>query len=59
MSNISIRKKKKRGFYGHSTSIMIITYLLLKDKDSALEQYKILKSLDTEKANVLYDEIYK
>jgi len=59
MSNISIRKKKKRGFYGHSTSIMIITYLLLKDKDSALEQYKILKSLDTELTNKLFNLINK
>ena len=33
-------------------------YLLLNDIDSALKQYKILKKLDTEKANILFDFIY-
>jgi tetratricopeptide (TPR) repeat protein len=37
-----------------------ITYaIFLNDRDSALEQYKILKSLDPEKANELYNMIYK
>jgi hypothetical protein len=29
------------------------------DKGSALEEYKILKTLDTEKANKLFNLIYK
>ena len=32
-------------------------YHQLNDRDSALEQYKILKKLDTELANTLYDYI--
>ena len=35
------------------------SYVSLKDKDSALEQYKILKSLDSELANELFNLIYK
>ena len=35
-----------------------ITYLQLEDRGSAIEQYKILKKLDTEKANDLFNEIY-
>jgi len=35
------------------------TYLILGDKGSALEEYKILKDLDKEKANKLYNFIYK
>ena len=34
-------------------------YLCLNDRDSALEQYKILKKLDTELANELFNKIYK
>ena len=34
------------------------TCLILNDKGSALEQYKILKKLDTEMANVLFNLIY-
>ena len=34
-------------------------YKLLNDKGSALEQYKILKKLDTELANELFNEINK
>jgi len=34
-------------------------YSLLNDRDSALEQYKILKKLDTEKAKQLLNKIYK
>ena len=35
-----------------------IAYLGLNDRGSAMEQYKILKKLDTEKANDLFNEIY-
>ena len=34
-----------------------VTYLSLHDRDSALEQYKILKNLDTEWANELFNLI--
>ena len=34
-----------------------IAYLLLNDRGSALEQYKILKKLDTELANKLFNFI--
>jgi hypothetical protein len=34
-------------------------YVLSNDKDSALEQYKILKSLDSERANKLFNLINK
>ena len=36
-----------------------LTYLILKDNGSALEQYKILKKLDSERANQLFNLIYK
>ena len=36
-----------------------LVYVSLNDKGSALEQYKVLKSLDPERANKLYDEIHK
>jgi tetratricopeptide (TPR) repeat protein len=36
-----------------------LLYNLSNDKDSALVQYEILKSLDTEWANRLFNEIYK
>jgi|TARA_B100002003_G_scaffold194508_1_gene184175 tetratricopeptide (TPR) repeat protein len=35
------------------------SYAFLNDVDSALEEYKILKILDPEKANLLFNEIYK
>ncbi len=35
------------------------TYILLNDRDFALEQYKILKSLDSERANKLFNLIYE
>ncbi len=35
-----------------------IVYILLKDRGSAMEQYKILKKLDTERANRLFNLIY-
>ena len=34
------------------------SYLLLNDRDSALEQYEILKNLDPYLANLLFVEIY-
>ena len=36
-----------------------IAYLVTGDKDSALEEYKILKTLDAEKANELFKLISK
>ena len=36
-----------------------IAYLSLNDRGSAMEQYKILKKLDTEMANELFNVIYK
>ena len=36
-----------------------VAYLLLNDRDSALEQYEILKTLDSERANKLYNFLYK
>jgi tetratricopeptide (TPR) repeat protein len=36
-----------------------VAYVELNKRNSALEQYKILKKLDTEKANKLFDRIYK
>ena len=32
-----------------------VVYVAIKDRDSALEQYEILKTLDTEKANELFN----
>jgi tetratricopeptide (TPR) repeat protein len=36
-----------------------LAYLSVNDRGSALEQYKILKDLDTESANKLFSLIYK
>ena len=36
-----------------------LAYCGSEDRGSALEQYKILKELDTEKANQLFNHIYK
>jgi hypothetical protein len=36
-----------------------VAYLVTGDKDSALEEYKILKTLDAEKANELFKLIDK
>ena len=36
-----------------------LTYAFSNDRDSALEHYIILKSLDSERANELYNMIYK
>ena len=35
------------------------TFLWMDDRNAAKEQYRILKGLDTELANTLYDMIYK
>jgi len=35
-----------------------VAYLLIKDRDSALNEYKILKELDIDLANKLFDLIY-
>ena len=43
----------------HTHTILGLAYVFLYDRDSALEQYKILKSLDSELANKLYNMIYK
>ncbi len=34
-------------------------YVILNDRGSAFEQYKILKSLDSERANKLFNRIYQ
>ena len=34
-------------------------YLQSNDRDSAIDQYKILKKLDTKRANELFDLIYE
>ena len=36
-----------------------VVYVAIKDRDSALEQYKILKNLDSKLANELFNLIYK
>jgi len=36
-----------------------VTYLVIGDKGSALDEYKILKTLDAEQANKLFNLIYK
>jgi tetratricopeptide (TPR) repeat protein len=36
-----------------------LAYLSLHDRDSAIDQYKILKKLDTKRANELFDLIYE
>ena len=38
---------------------MGVAYTLIGDSGSALEEYKILKNLDTERANKLFNSIYK
>jgi tetratricopeptide (TPR) repeat protein len=38
---------------------MGMLYLILDDRGAALEEYKILQTLDKEKANVLFNSIYK
>ena len=36
-----------------------VVYIMLNDRGSALDQYKILKKLDTELANELFNFIYR
>jgi tetratricopeptide (TPR) repeat protein len=36
-----------------------LTYLLLNDRSSALDEYKMLKDLDLQLANELFNRIYK
>ena len=36
-----------------------VVYVAIKDRDSALEQYEILKKLDSELANKLFNMIYE
>ncbi len=36
-----------------------VAYAFLNDRDSALEHYKILKSLDSERANELFNLMYQ
>jgi tetratricopeptide (TPR) repeat protein len=36
-----------------------ITYLISNDRGSALDEYKILKDIDSERANKLFNLIYK
>ena len=39
--------------------ILVIVYLQLNDRGSALEEYKILKTLNPEMANKLFNLIYE
>ncbi len=43
--------------YADAHSNLGLAYHYSNDRNSALEQYKILKELDTELANELFDEI--
>ncbi len=45
--------------YAEAHYILGISYLLIGDKGSALDEYKILKDLNKELANELFDLIYK
>jgi len=44
--------------YADAHNNLGLAYLGLNDRGSALEQYKILKKLDTEQANKLFNFIY-
>ncbi len=44
--------------YADAHNDLGLAYLGLNDRGSALEQYKILKKLDTEQANKLFNFIY-
>jgi len=52
-------------YYGQQTVISFIlditglSYSAVGDKGSALEEYKILKTMNTERANKLFSLIYK
>lgn len=43
----------------HAHHMLGIIYLINRDKGSALKEYKILKTLDAEKANELFNKIHK
>jgi Flp pilus assembly protein TadD len=45
--------------YANAHYALGLVYLITGDKGSALEEYKILKTLDIEKANKLFNAIYK
>ena len=45
--------------YANAHYLLGITYLQINDRGSAIEQYKILKKLDTEMGNELFNLIYK
>jgi lipoprotein NlpI len=45
--------------YAKAHNNLGLAYFLLNDRSSALEEYKILKELDTELANLLFNFIYK
>jgi uncharacterized protein (TIGR02145 family) len=45
--------------FADAHSVLGLTYLIIGNKGSALEEYKILKTLDPEKANELFNLIYK
>jgi len=44
--------------YVEAHFLLGVTYLLIRDRNSALNEYKILKELDIDKANELFDFIY-
>jgi len=44
--------------YVEAHFLLAINYLIIGDKNSALNEYKILKELDIDKANELFDSIY-
>jgi tetratricopeptide (TPR) repeat protein len=44
--------------YVYSHFVLGLSYFLIGDKSSALNEYKILKNLDINKANELFDLIY-
>ena len=39
--------------YAYAQFMLGCVYVVIKDRDSALEQYEILKTLDSERANIL------
>jgi len=45
--------------YAEAHCILGVTYLMTGDKGSALEEYKILKTVNAELANKLFNMIYK
>jgi tetratricopeptide (TPR) repeat protein len=45
--------------YAEAHSLLGVAYVTIGDKGSALEEYKILKTLDVDKANELFNLIYK